>query len=113
VKRIFAKRRLQYAAAAFLVFAALSAFGFSAPDVSFLDGSSECPLFLTAEDSRVDCLAINPAKDTVSARQSLLRVIMPQIPLTVRAGFVCGAVKALAKTIQKTIKNTILLKLRI
>jgi hypothetical protein len=109
----FAKRLLQYAAMAYLALAAMGAFAFSAIDDSFLYAGAEHPLFLTAGDSQFDCLAISPAKDGAPVRQSLPRIIMPQILLAACAGLACGAVKGLTKTIPKTIRNTILLKLRI
>jgi hypothetical protein len=109
----FAKKCLRYAAAVYLVFAVLGTFAFSAIDESVLDDSSESPLFLVAGDSHIDCLAISPAKDTAPSWRSLPRIIMPQFILAACAGLVCGAVKTAVKKIPKTIKNTIILKLRI
>ncbi|MDR0525780.1 MAG: hypothetical protein LBG90_07915 [Spirochaetaceae bacterium] len=109
----FTKRLLQYAALMYLGFAGIGAFAFSAIDGSFLETGSEHPLFLTAGDSYIDCPAVSSGKYTPPARHSLPRMIMPQILLAACAGLICGAVKAITKTIPKTIKNTIILKLRI
>ncbi|GMO50101.1 MAG: hypothetical protein Pg6C_13400 [Treponemataceae bacterium] len=107
-----AKKWFRYAAIAYLAFAVIRTFAFSATDGS-LEDKADCPLFLTAGEPRVDCLAISPSNDIAPARQILSRIIIPQIILVARAGLVCGAVKAVTKIIPKTSKNTIILKLRI
>jgi hypothetical protein len=109
----FAKKRLRYAAMAYLACAVIGTFIFFAIDDFGFAGGPESPPVLVAADSHFDCLAISPAKNTAPHCRSLPRVITPQALIAACAGLICGAVKAASRTTPKTIKNTIILKLRI
>jgi hypothetical protein len=113
------KKRVCYAAAAYLMLATVGTFTFMSLDSPYFEERvtemTDQGAFLTALVPALECPAISRTKERAfsPSRQYLPRMIMPIGFFVAGTGILCAAAKLMTGTPAYNIKNTILLKLRI